>query len=113
MSSRAAQTARNLTTVRSMCLRQHPGRLFDRRCRAQANRPSIARSLAVCAARDDQQWLLGLFIRNGEQMHMERNALACSQRVFAIGENFHAAKKPREQTAQAGPGEEILVIALE
>ena len=54
-----------------------------------------------------------LLIDNREQVHMERHSLACSQRVLAIRENFHPTKKTREQIAQAGPGEKILVITLQ
>jgi hypothetical protein len=54
-----------------------------------------------------------LFIRNGEQVHVERHAVAGPERMLPIRENFRTAKNSREQTAQARPREKILMIALE
>jgi hypothetical protein len=72
---------------------------------------ATGRSLAVCAARDDS--FNPLPVRYGEQMNVERDAVASAQGVLAVGKNFDPGKEAGEQSQETRAGEEILVVALE
>jgi hypothetical protein len=55
LSSRAAQTARDLTTAMRVCLRSGKLLVFTAFYRRKLTNAAVVRSLAVSAARDDAQ----------------------------------------------------------